>query len=173
VVDVAVVPDGFEEGVAEVSRLAVAGTPPQILARLKDGDAFGEEALVSDSKRNATVSMITDGVLLRLSKKDFIELLKAPLLASLTRAEAEQKAAQGALWLDVRFPSEYRYEHNEGALSAPLHEIRGLMNTLDHGKEYIAYCQTGRRSSAAAFILAQQGFKVYVLEGGTRAGGVE
>jgi rhodanese-related sulfurtransferase len=27
-------------------------------------------------------------------------------------------------------------------------------------------CDTGRRSSAAAFILSERGFEVYVLEGG-------
>jgi rhodanese-related sulfurtransferase len=31
---------------------------------------------------------------------------------------------------------------------------------------YICYCQSGRRSAAAAFILAQAGYDVYVLENG-------
>jgi len=43
------------------------------------------------------------------------------------------------------------------------------MKTLDKSKQYITYCQTGCRSSAAAFIMVQKGFKVFVLEGGTRA----
>jgi CRP-like cAMP-binding protein len=43
------------------------------LAHLSDGDAFGEEALLSDSKRNATIEMETDGLLMRLSKDDFEE----------------------------------------------------------------------------------------------------
>ena len=36
-------------------------------------------------------------------------------------------------------------------------------------KEYIAYCQSGRRSAAAAFLFAQRGFKVWLLEGGLKA----
>jgi CRP-like cAMP-binding protein len=52
----------------------VAGSSVQ-LAELKEGDAFGEEALVADTVRNATVVMKTDGMLLRLSKQDFNELL--------------------------------------------------------------------------------------------------
>jgi CRP-like cAMP-binding protein len=32
-----------------------------------------EEALIAEAKRNATVTMITDGVLMRLNKQDFRE----------------------------------------------------------------------------------------------------
>ena len=52
--------------------------------------------------------------------------------------------------------------------NACLHELRGFIPKLDNTKEYIVYCQTGRRSSAAAFILAQFGLQAVVLEGGTR-----
>jgi len=159
----------IERGIAAVTRIVEADKPPLVLAELKEGDAFGEEALASDNKRNATVTMKTDGVLLRLNKTDFSELLKAPLLNIIPLAEAEQKVAAGAAWLDVRFPSEYRFGHLPNAVNTPLHEIRSVLKTLDKGKEYITYCQTGRRSSAAAFILAQHGFKVFVLMGGTKA----
>jgi len=37
---------------------------------------------------------------------------------------------------------------------------------LSKATPYIAYCQSGRRSAAAAFILAQSGYDVYVLENG-------
>ncbi|HEY8119107.1 MAG TPA: cyclic nucleotide-binding domain-containing protein [Methylophilaceae bacterium] len=158
----------IESGTAEVTRIVEASEPPVPLAELKDGDAFGEEALVSDNKRNATVTMKTDGSLLRLNKMDFIELLKAPLINHISRADAEQKIQEGSVWLDVRFPSEYKYDHLPNALNAPLNEIRNLVSKLEKDKQYIAYCQTGRRSSAAAFILVENGFKVFVLDGGTR-----
>lgn len=158
----------IEHGQAAVTRVVEADAAPVRLAELKEGDAFGEEALVSDNKRNATVTMQTDGMLLRLNKSDFIELLKAPLLSNIPMAEAETRTKAGASWLDVRFPSEYKFDHLADAINIPLHEIRNKMRELDPSRDYIAYCQTGRRSSAAAFILAQHGFKVYVLEGGTR-----
>jgi CRP-like cAMP-binding protein len=66
------------------------------LAELKEGDAFGEEALVADTVRNATVVMNTDGMLLRLSKQDFNDLLRAPLLQKVTGDEAERRIAAGA-----------------------------------------------------------------------------
>lgn len=158
----------IDSGTAEVTRIVEASEPPVPLAVLKDGDAFGEEALVSDNKRNATVTMKTDGSLLRLNKTDFIELLKAPLINHISRAEAEQEVEKGAIWLDVRFLSEYKFDHLPNALNSPLNEIRNLAGKLEKDKQYIAYCQTGRRSSAAAFILVQNGFKVFVLDGGTR-----
>ncbi len=159
----------IERGTAIVSRIADASEPPMVLAELKEGDAFGEEALVSDDKRNATITMKTDGALLRLNKTDFVELLKAPLITQISMDVAEQYIQAGAQWLDVRFPSEYKFDHLPNALNTPLNEIRSLLNRLEQDKQYIAYCQTGRRSSAAAFILAQHGLKVFVLEGGTRA----
>ena len=139
------------------------------MAEIGAGEAFGEEALASNTKRNATVTMKTDGQLLRLKKQDFIELLKAPIVNTVNMQQALQFVAKGAVWLDVRFETEYKYHHLEGALNAPLHELRSHAEALDKTKQYIAYCQTGRRSSAAAFILAQYGINAVVLENGTRA----
>ena len=156
-------------GTAHVTRIKDPSQPPIILAEISTGAGFGEEALASDTKRNATVTMKTDGQLLRLKKQDFIELLKAPIVSTISMAEAKAKVAAGAEWLDVRFESEFTYHHIEDAINAPLHELRSCISQLDNAKEYIVYCQTGRRSSAAAFILAQFGFKALVLEGGTRS----
>lgn len=158
----------IEKGTAVVTRVVDASEPPVKLAELKEGDAFGEEALVSDNKRNATITMGTEGRLLRLNKVDFIELLKAPLISQVSLQEANELENLGAIWLDVRFPSEYKFDHLSGALNAPLNEIRNLIPTLDRSKKYIVYCQTGRRSSAAAFILTEHGFQVSVLKGGTK-----
>jgi rhodanese-related sulfurtransferase len=139
------------------------------LAELHEGDAFGEEALVSDTLRNATVAMKTDGILLRLDKVDFKELLSAPLLQGYTPQVAQQKVATGAQWLDVRFPAEYRCDGLPGAINIPVNEIRHAASGLDPNKEYVVYCQTGRRSSAAAFLLSQRGLHAHLLEGGLKA----
>lgn len=157
----------IESGRCKVSRL-VAGSPVQ-LAELKEGNAFGEEALVADTVRNATVAMITDGMLLRLSKQDFDQLLKAPLLQRVSGDEATRRVAAGATWIDVRFPAEYRNDGYPGAINIPLNDIRQASAALDPAMEYIVYCQTGRRSSAAAFLLSQRGFHAALLEGGMRA----
>lgn len=138
------------------------------LAELKAGASFGEESLVSGGQRNASVTMTTDGVLMRLSKQDFDHLLKEPMLNRVSPDEARTRAFKGDLWLDVRHASEYHHSHLHKANNMPLHEIRMRMVELDKNKNYICYCNTGRRSSAAAFILAQAGYKVSVLNGGVR-----
>jgi CRP-like cAMP-binding protein len=139
-----------------------------VLAELKSGDAFGEEALVSEAKRNATVSALSEGELLRVRRHDFNELLREPLLRRLNFHEAVQKVGGGALWLDVRYPSEYQYDKLPGAINVPLAEVRNMFSMLDRSREYVAYCQSGRRSAAAAFLFAQRGFRVWLLDGGLK-----
>jgi rhodanese-related sulfurtransferase len=154
----------IESGRAQVTR--VVGGANLVLADIKAGDVFGEEALISDSKRNATVTMKSNGVLLRLKKGDFLELMQEPLLHRISYQDAKTKVAQGAVWLDVRHPPEYRYDKLPGAINVPLNDIRNAIGVLSRATTYVAYCQSGRRSSAAAFILAQAGYDVYVLENG-------
>ena len=154
----------IESGRAAVTRLV--GGVVVTLADLKSGDAFGEEALVSDAKRNATVTMKLPGILLRLAKHDFVALLKEPLINRIGFEAGNSKVAAGAQWLDVRYPSEYQYDRLAGAINIPLAEIRNAFNVLDKSREDVVYCQSGRRSSAAAFLLAHRGFKVFLLDGG-------
>lgn len=136
------------------------------LAKLKGGDSFGEEALLSGVARNATVTMLEDGQLMRLSKKDFDSLLKEPMLKRLSAEEAQQQVKRGACWLDVRYAKENKHHRLPGSINIPLHELRTRLDELDNSIPYICYCSTGRRSSAAAFLLAQKGFRASVLSGG-------
>jgi CRP-like cAMP-binding protein len=136
------------------------------LAELGIGDTFGEEALISEAKRNATVTMLTDGVLMRLNKQDFRELMNEPLVRWVAYPEAQQLVNRGGRWLDVRLPSEHQNLAIEGSINIPLYFIRLKISTLDRSLPYVVYCDTGRRSSAAAFILVERGFDAYVLRGG-------
>ena len=136
------------------------------LAELEVGDTFGEEALISEAKRNATVTMETDGSLMRLGKEDFHKLLNEPMLDWVDKERAEQIVAEGGKWLDVRLPSEFEAYHNEGAINIPLYFIRLKLKTLDPNVTYVVCCDTGRRSSAGAFILNERGFQTVVLKGG-------
>jgi CRP-like cAMP-binding protein len=139
------------------------------LAELTVGDTFGEEALISEAKRNATVTMLTDGVLMRLNKKDFRELMNEPLVQWIEYPAARDVITRGGHWLDVRLPSEHQNLAIEGSLNVPLYFIRLKISTLDRARPYVVYCDTGRRSSAAAFILVERGFDAYVLRGGLDA----
>ena len=136
------------------------------LAELGPGDTFGEEALISGARRNATVRMTSDGELARLTKADFIRLIKAPLLSVVTRAEGEQRITAGARWLDVRFEDEHAHNGLPDSLNIPLGVLRTRADELDDSGSYVAYCDSGGRSSAAAFLLAERGFEVCYVEGG-------
>ena len=136
------------------------------LAELQVGDTFGEEALISEAKRNATVAMETDGSLMRLGKDDFRKLLNEPMLDWVDASGAEKVIQEGGQWLNVRLPSEFEAYHNEGAINVPLYFIRLKLKTLDSSIKYVVCCDTGRRSSAGAFILNERGFQTYVLKGG-------
>jgi rhodanese-related sulfurtransferase len=136
------------------------------LAELGVGDTFGEEALISEAKRNATVTMLTDGVVMRLSKKDFRELMNEPMQQWVDYAEACAIVERGGRWLDVRLPSEYQTVAIPGAINVPLYFIRLKMAALDANLPHVVYCDTGRRSSAAAFILLEHGIDAFILRGG-------
>ena len=136
------------------------------LAELEVGDTFGEEALISDAKRNATVTMTTDGAVMRLGKDDFNKLLNEPMLDWVNMEQADKVVADGGQWLDVRLPSEFENHHKDGAINIPLYFIRLKINTLDKSKKYVVCCDTGRRSSAGAYILSERGFQAHVLRGG-------
>jgi CRP-like cAMP-binding protein len=154
------------KGAAVVTRETPMNRDGLKLAELGVGESFGEEALISDAKRNATVTMLTDGALVRLGKEDFKELLNEPLLHWVELEHARELITRGARWLDVRLPSEYESFHLDGAISVPLYFIRLKVKTLDPKVPYVVVCDTGRRSSAAAFLLSERGFDAYCLQGG-------
>jgi CRP-like cAMP-binding protein len=140
------------------------------LAELGPGDTFGEEALISESKRNATVTMQTDGSLMRLNKSDFNTLLNEPMLHWIDYERAAGLVeGSGAKWLDVRLPSEFEAWHLPGAINVPLYFLRLKLKQLDTKTQYIVVCDTGRRSSAGAFVLTERGYEALVLKGGLTA----
>ncbi|MFZ2508275.1 MAG: cyclic nucleotide-binding domain-containing protein [Steroidobacteraceae bacterium] len=154
------------KGSATVTRETPMSRDGIKLAELGIGESFGEEALISDGKRNATVTMQTDGSLVRLGKDDFRELLNEPLLHSVSLEHARDLVARGGRWLDVRLPSEYDSFHLDDAVNVPLYFIRLKLRTLDIKTPYVVVCDTGRRSAAAAFLLSERGFEAYCLQGG-------
>ena len=156
----------IDEGTALVTRIVEDEYESIEIAQLSEGSSFGEAALISNKPRNATVSMMTDGVLLRLSKADFLKLLKEPVLQWVTFEEGQERAKAGALWLDVRLPSEFGHTHLPEAINIPVQELHRRIKELDRARSYICCCESGQRSSAAAFILGQYGLQASVLKGG-------
>ena len=158
----------LKEGVCEVA-ISMGDSAPTPVAMLEEGQWFGEEALLSGKPRNATVSMATDGVLMKLERQDFDALLREPIINTMPAEDVLGAAEKGAWWLDVRTSDEFDQEHLVGATNMPLNVLRLKSRLLDPSKTYIAYCDTGRRSATAAFLLKNAGLDVIVLDGGLNA----
>ena len=123
------------------------------------GDTFGEEALISSARRNATISMLTAGTLMRLARTTSGRCSTSRCSSGFAR-RGEKLIARGGKWLDVRLPSEFENFRMEGAINLPLYFIRLKLKSLDRNIHYVACCDTGRRSSAAAYILSERGFQL-------------
>jgi len=154
-----------QEGRCAVTRPGPSGDIK--LAELGRLDSFGEDALISNQPRNATITMLTDGILLRLSKRDFDLLLKSPLVKWVSLAEAGALVRkEGAVKVDVRTEKEFAHNAIPGSINIPLYLVRLKAPKLRPQLKYILYCDTGVRSEAAAFVMAKLGLDVYVLKGG-------
>ena len=145
------------------------GTERQVLAELEVGACFGEEALLAERPRNATVTVVEDAVVLRLARRDFVALLKEPVVNEIGLGEAARLLTAGAQWLDVRLQGEDELAHAVSALNMPLQLLRLKARLLDRSRTYLCYCDSGRRSASAVFLLSQLGFDGYGLRGGLDA----
>lgn len=136
------------------------------VATLGPGNFFGEEALVGDTIRNASVIMTTSGVVMRLSKDDFKALLQEPLIRYLTGEELHKQALEGETYMiiDVRIPLEHRMGHVKDSANIPLASLRKRLGTLDHGVSYVITDDAGKRSDVAAHLLCQAGLNTFILE---------
>ena len=88
------------------------------------------------------------------------------MLSWLDLAEAQELIKGGAKWLDVRLESEHANTGLKDSENIPLFMLRLKVDALDPNVPYIVYCDTGRRSSAAAFLLSERGIQAYCLTGG-------
>ena len=156
----------IREGRCSVTRLASGEGWDVPLAELCRWRLFWRRGTGVRCKRNATISMITDGTLMRLSKKDFVELLKKNLVHYMNFEIATVAVNEGVNgwmsgWLtsipDTPLTTASMYRYPQFAT--------GLPDWIP-ARKYIICCDTGRRSAAAAFLLSQRGLDVCVLEGG-------
>ena len=60
--------------------------PPQLLSHLKSPSSFGEMALLTGEPRSATVTAMTQGILLRLERSRFLDLVQREPLIAMTVA---------------------------------------------------------------------------------------
>ncbi len=131
---------------------------------LEEGQFFGEEALVAETPRNATVTMLSKGLLMRLAKEDFTTLLHEPIETLLSYEQYKLESSRYTL-VDVRMPMEFRGHHVPGCRNVPLASLREQLFSLSASEHYLITDDAGRRSHLAAYLLCQAGFNAGILEG--------
>ncbi len=154
------------EGKCAVIRRAAEGGQEHQLAVLRAGDVFGEEALISNTPRNASVKMLSPGFVMRLPKQKFLDLVSNPTLHAVDYEAACKMVQEGAVWIDVRFPDEHKSGAVNNSRNIPLNMLRMETSKLDSSKRYVVYCDTGARSSTGAFLLTRAGLDASYLAGG-------
>jgi CRP-like cAMP-binding protein len=150
------------DGVCQVLLQDPNGGGERELDRIGQGFGFGEEALVSGDPRNATVRALSRCALVRLAAQDFTRLLRDPMMQ---RARLEALPL-GAILVDVRLQEEYLRGHIEGAVNLPLRRLRSEARSMDASRPLVVYCDTGRRSASATFLLTERGFDARWIEDG-------
>lgn len=162
----------IKKGVARVWRRRKGDGSPEHVADIGVGRCFGEDALVYETVRNASVEMVTAGLIMRLDRLDFNLLLEEPPVQEI----AEQDLAdlgQTPVFIDVRTAEEYRSGHLMLSTNIPLASMATKQELLEQDIPYVMYCDTGRRSRAAAFLLKRLGYRAMALKGGLAGSGMQ
>ena len=137
-----------------------------VCSKMRAGDGFGEEALVGSDQSEFTVRMAEAGTLLALDKKNFKELFEKPLVLEVEPQVAKAMIENGYKLLDVRLEDEHEISFIPNSMLMPLYDLKQRINELDKSKSYVVYCRSGRRSSAAAYILKKYDINALSLRGG-------
>jgi len=155
----------LQQGTAQVYSRSEQGQE-QPLATLSAGKFFGEEALISDSPRNASVKMITDGSCMKLDKASFNRLLKEPILniVSAKKVKAMQLENPKIRIVDLRTQDEVKSEPLENVMHIPFSDLRQRIDSLDKDLTYITHAINGRRAELGAYLLNHAGFEALVMK---------
>ncbi len=161
----------ISRGCCVVTRRAEGQGAPTALARLGPGDAFGEEALIANTVRGATVRMLEDGLLLRLDQRNFKELLEQSLVNIVSNERAKRLKDKGAVVLDLR--SAAAFSRDGSGINIPFPELRSRISSLDKDGKYIVVSDDNNLSAVGAFLLSKKRFKVYLLKTAAIEGNAE
>lgn len=156
----------IQSGRCEVVHVDSNNNVTERLAVLGPGEWFGEVASLASCPGSITVTMLTDGALLRLQRRGFQDLIRRPLVEEIDAETAREHLQSGARWLDVREMVEVENDSLEDAMHCAFGNLLRDTGLLEAGRHYIVVCDSGARSAIAAFILAVRGFSVSWVRGG-------
>ncbi len=133
---------------------------------LDTGSYFGEDALLSDKPRSASVDMVTNGALGRMDKENFRGLLVDPLVKFISQEEVGMKlikAGKQCVLVDVRTKEEFDHAPSFNARNIPYNELRNVIPELDAACTYFVSHEGGKRSELAAHLFSQSSLKAFVI----------
>ena len=157
--------------VIKTGRVAIDPTTSEEVKRVAEmgaGSGFGQDALISDAPRNATVTTLESCELMRLSEGDFSELLMTPVIEYVTFEEVEAvKSMQSKppVFVDVRSNLEVQpLAVSDPVKRIPLPMLRDEMKALESDPIYFVIGpKRPKIAELAAYLLNEAGFTAYVI----------
>ncbi len=157
--------------VVKTGRVAIDQTTSEEVKRVAEmgaGSGFGQDALISDAPRNATVTTLESCELMRLSEGDFSELLMTPVIEYVTFEEVEAvKSMQSKppVFVDVRSNLEVQpLAISDPVKRIPLPMLRDEMKALESDPIYFVIGpKRPKIAELATYLLNEAGFTAYVI----------
>ena len=138
-----------------------------LIAELGIGDTFGQDALVSDDLRNATVTTLSACTLMRLAEPEFEELLMEPVIEYVDQTDIEEiSKLTGAkpVIIDLRPLDNSNQSKYPGSINIPLLLLRKNITQLSKDNVFIMVGQrTPKIAELGAYLMNERGFTAYVL----------
>ena len=138
-----------------------------LMAELGIGDTFGQDALVSDDLRNATVTTLSACTLMRLAEPEFEELLMEPVIEYVDQSDIEEiSKLTGAkpVIIDLRPLDNSNQSKYPGSINIPLLLLRKNITQLSKDNVFIMVGQrTPKIAELGAYLMNERGFTAYVL----------
>jgi CRP-like cAMP-binding protein len=141
------------------------GTKEIPLAEMGPTESFGEEALLANTPRNATVRMLTNGRLMRISKEDFQCFLRDQVIQWIDAGQATSILAKGAVKVDLT-QSQGNTDQLKDAIKIQPFMLRNQMKKLSRKNTYLLLCDNDEECAVASYLLTLRGLNSYVLRGG-------
>jgi CRP-like cAMP-binding protein len=138
------------------------------LAELGPTEAFGEEALLAHTTRNANVRMLKDGRLMRITKNDFQRFLKSQIIHWVDPDEVSGILMKGAIKIDLT--EKYKPDVQiTNAIKIPPFMLRNQMKKLSRKNSYLLLCDNDNECAVASYLMSLRGIRSFVLRGGAES----
>ncbi len=158
----------IEQGHCNLVRKPTAKAKEISLVQLHRYDSFGEFSLLAEIPEQTSVIALTDLILLRVNKENFLTLIKQPLLKYIHYSAIQERQGQykDILLVDIRPPDGFQDFHLPGSVNIPFFSLHLQMKTLNPKRTIILVCDDEKTSESAAFLLIKNAYDTFILEGG-------